>query len=200
MASMDIFQGDAFSMMEMTQAVDIVPFVPGFLGSFPNLFVPRPVRTTAVAVEERAGVLSVIQTSERGAPVEQRETEKRTLRYFETRRIAKQDVLQAHEIQNIRAFGQESELMQVQDEIARRLGGPTGLRAQVELTHEHMRLGAVQGIVLDADASTIHNWYTEFGVAQPAEIDFALGTEATDVRAKCSDVKRKTLRALSSIR
>lgn len=183
-------------MVSMTEAVDQVPYLPSYLGSIPNLFVPRPVRTETVMVEERSGVLSVIQTSERGAPLEQRSTEKRKVRDFRTVRIAKGDTLWASEIQNIRAFGQESELMQVQDEVMRRLGGPTGLRADVELTHEAHRLGAVQGIVTDADGSVLFNWFDEFGIAQPAEVNFALTTATTDVRGKCTAVKRAVLRGM----
>jgi hypothetical protein len=59
--------------------------------------------------------------------------------------------------------------------VMRRMSGPVGLQAEVELTWENMRLGAVQGIVLDADGSTtILNWFTEFGISQPAEIAFDL--------------------------
>jgi len=200
MASMDIFKGDAFSCLSLTGAVEKIPYQPSYLGTLPGLFAPKPVRTTTVAIEERAGVLSVIQTSERGQSLEQRTSEKRNIRDFRTVRIAKGDRLEASEVQNIRAFGSESELMQVQQEIARRLGGPTGLRAEVELTHENMRLGAVQGIVYDADGTTVlRNWFTEFGVEQDEEIDFALGTDGTDVRRKCTQVVRQTLRALGGV-
>ncbi len=200
MAGIDIFNSNAFSTFELTSAVESVPFAPNFLGSIPNLFVPRPVRTETVAVESRSGVLSVIQTSERGAPLTQRATEKREIRDFRTVRIAKGDRVTASEIQNIRAFGSMSELMQVQDEITRRMGGPTGLRAEVELTWEHHRLGAVQGIVYDADGvSVIRNWFTEWGIAQDAEIDFDLDNAnpaSGAVRKKCNQVVRQTLAGL----
>jgi len=37
-------------------------------------------------------------------------------------------------------------------------------------------LGAVQGILLDADGDTIFNYFTEFGVAQPTELVFNFST------------------------
>ena len=49
--------------------------------------------------------------------------------------------------------------------------------------------------MLDADDSPIRNWFTEFGISQPAEIDFALGAGATDVRLKCHEVTRAMARA-----
>ena len=56
------------------------------------------------------------------------------------------------------------------------------------------RLGAIQGIVLDADGSTLLvNWYSEWAISQAAEIDFALDTGSTDVRGKCAQVKRQMM-------
>lgn len=197
MATMDIFNDNAFSLVELTGVLEQFPHQPALLGQL-GLFTPRPIRGETVGIESRAGVLSLIQTSARGTPVGERETEKRDLRDFRTRRIGKGDTLTAAEIQGIRAFGSESELMQVQAEVARRLAGPSGLIRDIELTWEHMRMGAVQGIVTDADNSVIYNWYTEFGVQQPAEIDFDLDNaspESGAVRKKCNQVVRQMMKA-----
>jgi hypothetical protein len=192
MAEMSIFLNDAFQAATLTTALNRRPHKPGFLGS-QNLFAPKPVRTITVGVEALNGSLSLIPTSERGAPLTQADSEKRDIRDFRTVRIAKGDVLHAHEIQGIRAFGATSELQQVQAEVAQRLAK---LQDDMDLTHEHMMLGAIQGIVLDADGATvIRNWYTEFGIAQPAEIDFELDTATTDVRGKCTAVVRAMQRA-----
>jgi hypothetical protein len=109
--------------------------------------------------------------------------------------VAKGDTLNASEIQNIRAFGNVTELEQVQEEVMRRL---MGVRNDCELTHEHMRLGAIQGIVLDADGGTIRNWFTEWGISQPSEIDFDLDNAAPAsgaVKKKCNAVIRAMMKA-----
>jgi hypothetical protein len=143
-------------------------------------------------------VLNLIQTSQRGAPpgVADRQTEKRKMRYFEVPRITEGDTIFAHELQNIRQFGSETELMQVQAEVARRTAGPTGLIPRVQYTWEFQRLGAIQGILLDADGSQLYNWFDEFQVSQPAEIVFDLvdNVEFT-LRGKCNDLVRKMWRA-----
>ncbi len=190
MATMDIFNADAFRVVELTAAIDKVPRQPNLITSM-NIFTPRPVRTEKVEVEERDGTLSLIQTSKRGAPLEERKTEKRNVRDFRTSRIAKGDTVQASEIADWRAFGTDSELVVVADEVMRRLAGETGLMREAELTHENMGLGAVQGIVLDADGSVIYNWYDAFGVTQPAEIDFDLDNASPAAGAllkKCDQV------------
>ena len=196
MSLLNIFRGDAFSTIEMTAAVERVPFLPAGLGSL-NIFEDQPIRTTALAVEERNGVLVVIPTSERGSPLTQRKTEKRKMRYFETPRLAHGDTIYASELQNIREFGQETVPMQVQAEVARRVAGPTGLTSNMEYTWERHRLGAVQGILLDADGSVLYNWYDEFGVAQATEIAFDLKGATTEgtLRKKCAQVVRQMARA-----
>jgi hypothetical protein len=196
MTTMDIFNQDAFTMVSLTGAISRTPYQPQRLGQM-NLFMPMPVRTVTVAVEAVDGKLSVIQTSQRGAPLAQRTTEKRTIRDFRTARIAKGDRIMADEIQGIRAFGSETEVMQVQAEVARRLDGPVGIRRDVELTWENMRLGAIQGVVLDADGSTIYDWFAEWGISAPAEIDFDLDNASPAsgaLRKKCTQVIRAVQR------
>jgi hypothetical protein len=171
-ASMDVFKGDAFSMMSLLAAIENVDFKPQFLGSL-GIFEDAPQRTRVVAVESRDNALSLIQTSAIGAPPAQLVKDKAKLRNFNTVRLAKESVIYADEVQGIRAFGSESELKQVQMEVARRYNQ---LVNDMELTWEYHRLGAVQGIVLDADASTLVNFYTEFGVSQPTEVAFAFGS------------------------
>lgn len=191
MATMDIFNTDAFSMQQLTQTVEKIPYKPQLLGSL-GIFDPEPIRTEIASIEKRGATLALVQTSERGAPLGERSTDKRDIRNFKTRRLAKKDTVRAAEIQNIRAFGSETEMMQVQAEVARRM---MHLRNDIELTEENQRLGAIQGIVLDADASTLDNWYTNWGITQSTEIDFELDDATTNVNAKCRTVKRNMMQA-----
>ena len=189
MATMDIFDANAFTTFSMTQALNREPYLPQFLGSL-NLFESEPVMTDKIAIEERTSKLSLIQTSPIGAPPIEITGERRKIRDFRTVRIATKVRVTASEIRNVRAFGSESELMTIQADLARRMANQ---RRAMELTHENMRLGAVQGIVVDADATVLNNWYTEFGVTQPTEIDFDLDAASPAsgvVRKKCAQVVR----------
>ena len=195
MASMDVFKGDAFSMLSLLAAIENADYNPQFLGSL-GLFEDAPQRLRTVMVESRANELALIQTSAIGAPPAEREktTDKRKVRNFNTGRIAKASTILADEVQGIRAYGSETELMQVQAEVARRTNQ---LYGDVELTWEHMRLGAVQGILTDADDSTIYNFFDEFGVTQPTEVSFDFDAlQAGEVRAKIeSAIVRPMIRA-----
>lgn len=202
MAAFDIFNNSAFSMVTLTDAVNRSPFNPGFLASL-NLFSVKKIATTAAAIELKAGSLGLIPTTPRGGPISEGSREKRDIYYRDTVRIAKGDTIKSDEVQNVRAFGTESELMGVMRLVNDRLNGPTGLIAQVKLTWEHMRLGAVQGIVLDADGTTeLVNWYTVLGESQPTEVDWDLDNASPTsgvVRKKCNDTARTAARTLGSM-
>ena len=176
---LDIFNSDPFSSIALTEAVQRNPYQPVGLGEL-DIFDENPIRTTALAIEERKGVLTLIPVSQRGQEGTQRTTEKRDMRYFQVPRLMHSDTVYASELQNIREFGTESVPMQLEAEVARRLSGPTGLLASLEYTKEYHRLAAVQGLLLDAGGAVIYNWFNEFGITQAAEVGFNLSAEAAN--------------------
>ena len=195
MANMDVFNQDAFSMVQLTDFVNKKPHIPTMLRDM-NLFETEPVKTTKIWVEFKDGKIALIPTSQRGAPLFQNEKQKRRAVPLDTLRIAKGDRVTADEVQNIRAEGEEAELKEVMMEINLRLEQMDG---DVDLTMENLMLGALQGIVVDADGSTvIYNFYTEFGVSQAAEIDFDLDNASPAsgaLQKKCNQVVRQMQKA-----
>jgi hypothetical protein len=200
MASLDVFHQDIFSEIALTTAVEKYPFKPTGIGDL-ELFEPDPIRTTALAVEQRQGKLILIPFSDRGEEGTQRQTEKRQARYFDVPRLMHSDTITAQEIQNIRAFGSESELMQIETEVARRVNGPTGLTSNIEYTWEFQRLAAIQGQCLDSDGSIKFDWFKEFGITKPDDIvfDLTLKTDGSankpnSIRPICNNIVRNMAR------
>lgn len=171
MASLDVFNQDPFTTIQLTTAVERVPYLPQGLEAL-GLFDPKPIRTKVAMVEQRQGQLVVLPFSDRGAPRTERTMEQRQARHFAVPHIGMADTIYAEEIATIREFGSETELMQVQRETGRRLVGPTGLRASVNYTLEYHRLAAFQGQLLDSDGSVRYNWFDEFEIATPSEVAF----------------------------
>ncbi|WP_375685874.1 major capsid protein, partial [Bartonella sp. TT110JLCBS] len=167
----------AFSSITMMKAIENYEFQPGLVSSL-NLFEEVETSTTVVGIERRDNTFSLIQTSERGAPLAEGDREGRNLRFFKTTRIAKSDTVKSEEIQNRREFGTEDQLETAMKYIARK---QKKLISEIELTWENMQLGAVQGVVLDADGSVIVDWYKEWEIAPPKPIDFKLNNETTNV-------------------
>lgn len=192
MASMDVFKNNAFTTTSLTSAIDKKDHQPNYLGSL-NIFEPLPSRTRDFFVDRRDGGLKLIPVSPVGSPPTTQERDVRDAVPMRTVRLAKDFMLYAEELNGIRAFGTETELMQVQAEYMRRMAR---VDDDMEMTFEFHRLGALQGILLDADGvSVIDNYYTKFGVVQPAPINFELTTDTTDVHGKCTQVIRTMARA-----
>lgn len=195
MASMDIFNSSAFSMTSLTGAVNKVGYKPQLLGSL-NIFEPMPVRTRTVFVDRREGKLTLIPSSPVGAPPKELVVDPRNAVPLKTTRLAEGFTLYAEEIQGIRAFGSETEFAQVQAEYLKRMAS---VRDNMDLTHEFHRLGALQGLLLDADGTTvIYNYFTEFGVTEAPAIDFDLdnANPATGaIRLKTAEVIRSMSRS-----
>lgn len=161
MLTMDAFRADAFSAVSLTDAVDKMKFTPQLLGSIPGLFIPKPVRTTAVWIEERSNAPALIQTAPRSSPAKVRGAEQRDARSFITKAIGEGHRIMADELLGIRAFGSETE----EKSLATEVGRYQYLIGQDhELTLENYRLSVItQAKMLDADGSTIYDWAAEFG-------------------------------------
>lgn len=187
MATMDVFNSNAFSTTALSGLVQKQDFRPSLLGSL-NLFEPVPVRSTNIFMDRINGKLTLIPTAPIGAPPAVLERDTRDAVSLKTTYLPKRFRLYAHEVDGLRAFGSETELQAVQVEYSRRT---QQLLDDMELTHEHHRLGALQGLLLDADGTTvIYDYATEFGETIPAAISFELDVSDTDVPAVCRQIKR----------
>lgn len=175
---LDVFKSDAFSLTKLIAAINKIPYVPTRLGRL-GLFAEEGVSTTSVAIEMQNGVLTLVPTAPRGAPGVAKTVERRNARNFSPVHLPQRVAVMADEVQNLRAFGTDSE-----EETAMRLltKKMAVARRDLDLTHEYQRMGALKGIVLDADGSVIYNYFTEFGLtAQTINVAMAAGTKMLQV-------------------
>lgn len=182
----DVFTNSAFSMVSLTDAVNKMPYVPGRAGRL-GIFEESGINTTTVVIEEKDGVLYLVENTPRGAPAKQNTKSKRKARSLIVPHLPVEDKVMADEIQGVRAFGTPDQLASVQQVVMERFGT---MIPSLDATVEYGRIGAIKGIIYDADGSSvIYNLFTEFGVTQTS-VDFVLGTGTTNVKAKCLAVKR----------
>ncbi len=192
MPMLNVFDQDAFDVQSLTARVNKLPYVPGQI-SDSGLFEEAGVSTLTVLVEERDGQLTLIEPTERGGAGETTDNDKRKLRSFPVPHYQRDDSVTADEVQGLRAFGSESELETVENFVDQKFAKHT--RA-LDATLEHQRVGAVKGLVTTKKGNTLVNLYSEFGVAEPAAINFALDQATTNVRQLCFDVINQTEEAL----
>ena len=181
------FATDAFNMVSLTKAINILPNNYGRMREL-NLFPGRGVRSRNILVEEKNGVLNLLPTLPPGSPGTQNKMGKRTVRSFTIPHIPLEDVVLPEEYDGIRAFGSESEMETLAGIMNDHL---QTIRNKFAITLEHLRMGALKGIILDADGSTLYNLYTEFGIS-PKTVYFDLSEDSppSDVAAKCREVIR----------
>lgn len=163
MATLDIFNNDAFSVSALIDTIVDIPRVPTILGDL-NLFNERGINGPTFMIERTGATLSLVPTSPRGAPGQPTKTTNRKLLPLATVHLQKNDAMLADEVYGVRAFGSETEVETVQNMLRQKLAS---MRADIDLTHEYQRLGAVKGTVVDADGSSvILDVYAAFGMTQ----------------------------------
>ena len=95
----------------------------------------------------------------------------------------------ADELQGIRAFGEESQVEVVQTKVNERLRELSQL--SLDPTLEYQRIGAVKGVILNGDGSTLYNLFDEFGVSQETEQNLELDQDGSS-----SGALRKAVNAI----
>ncbi|WP_025099035.1 major capsid protein [Burkholderia sp. A1] len=195
MADIALFQDDAFSLSSLTAAINDQPAVPGRVGTL-GLFDEDGITTTTVQIERDGDTLALVPAGQRGSPAPVVGGSKRSMIPFNTVHLPQRGYIASDEVQNLRAFGSESELEALQTVVNRRLAK---LRRQLDATHEFHRIGAIKGAVLDADGKTVLiDLLKYFGIKQTV-IGFELDKPETEIRLKCSEVQDAIEDALGAL-
>ncbi len=200
MITMDVFKQDAFSATSLSAAVDKLDYIPDTLSKIDGLFVPDPVRTTSIWIEERDTGAVILPFSPRGSAPHQTGGDLRKARSFETLRYGDASRITASELLGIRRFGSEVDLKDLQSEVARR---QLKIKNNMQFTKEFHKFNCVTGaVVKDANGTVVYDWSAEFNQAIPNEIDFDLDNANPAegaVRKKCTQVRRTIQKNLKSV-
>ena len=189
---LDVFKSDAFSLFQLTASINKLPYVPGRIGEL-GLFKEEGVSSLSVMIEEQQGVLYLIPTAARGTMPNMAGSQQRKARVFKIPHLPFNTAVMADEVQGVRAFGSEDSAETVTQKVNDKL---EKMRQSHEFTHEWHRVGALKGLILDADgSSTIYDLFDEFDLTQD-EINFDFSDDDLDVKAKCIELKRTVEDAL----
>lgn len=184
---LDVFNGDAFSSVEMTEAINMLPYQPQRLGSM-GLFEEKGVATTVVGIERKGNKLALVPTRDRGVVGVANPTVKRDIRNLTAVHLPIEDAILADDLIGVREFGSTDRTQAINTVVNDKM---EEMKNNIETTKEYHRVGAIQGQVKDADGSTtILNLFTEFGFTETV-VDFALDVSTTDVKAKAASVRRQ---------
>jgi virulence-associated protein VapD len=178
----DPFTPDAFSLNTLTAAINNLPFKPGRLGQL-GLFHEQGITTLNASIEERDGVLNLVDVKPRGADAQLFEGANRKIHSFRVPHLPARAGIMADEVQGVRAFGSESTAETLQTRIDERL---MSMRSSIEMTIEAHRLQAIQGKFYDANG-VLNDVYQVFGVT-PVAINIDLTTQTTKIKKDAQDI------------
>jgi hypothetical protein len=183
---LDVFNSDAFNVLTLTESLNKMPYVERRLGQL-GLFSTKNLDTRTVVIDETEGQIQILGTKPLNAPAQAAIKEKLAkARAFTVPHIPFTETIQASELAGKRMPG-ETDMQVAIRKVNDRL---QWMRDQVESTWEIHRLGALKGIVLDADGTTeILNMFDAFEVTQQTN-DFAFSSATTDVRKECVTTSR----------
>lgn len=184
MPMLDAFNTNVFSMISLTAAINKLPHKPKLLQTL-GIFNDKSITTTIAVVEEKDGKLSLLPRAARGTIANTMTKPTRYAVNFTVPHVPLFSTVMADDVQNMRAFGSETESQMLASYINERLAD---MRRSHEATQEFHRMGALQGVILDADGVTvIYNLFNEFGLVQE-QVDFDVND--TDFGPVCSAIIR----------
>ena len=193
MATLDIFNNDAFSVSSLTQTIVDLPRVPTLLGDS-GLFQEYGIPTLHMMIERQGSGLKLVPTAPRGGVGQPVSLKGRKLITVSAVHLPQTGSVLADEVQGIRAFGSETEVETVQALVARKIAV---MKGNLDLTLEYHRVGALQGLVLDADGSTILDLYDRFDMVQETVFfDIETATTTPGIKQKHKEVIRAIRNAL----
>lgn len=194
---LDVFS-DIFTMSSLTDAISHVDYLPGRVGQL-GLFESEGVPDRTIVIEEDPITLSLIPRTPWGGVPIPNTTDARIARPFVIPHVAMEDAIGPGEIQSVRAYAQgqtpSTSRMSVEEMRDRKL---RVMQLKLQATLEYHRIGAIKGVVYDADGTTvIHNMFTEFNVAQQS-MSMVFSSSTTDVLGKIRAAQRLSIGALGN--
>lgn len=194
MPILDIFNDDAFSVTSLTDAVRDMKVRSSRINDL-GLFAEKGITTLTVSIERMGDIIQLVAPTPRGAPGDTKERPKRSMTAVAVPHFQRDWTVMADEVQGVREFGSESDIQTVQGVVADKLADNL---ADLDLTEEYSRLGAVQGIVTYKDESTL-NLFDLFGIQQPAADVFDMSVSDGSLRQKCTSIIRKTRKVVGAL-
>jgi hypothetical protein len=183
---------DLFTPSTLTKAINTLPKAPSVLGD-KKIFKVIPVKTTTVTIEAINGKLVLVSNTDRSADPTHKGNSKRKRITLEIPHLPKTATILPDEL-NVQEFGSDAPEGTAQATVIN--NKLQGMKNDIMTTVEFHRVGAISGIILDADGSSvIYNLFDEFGVQQKnINIQFSVAT--TDIRKQVLDGKRHAQKKL----
>lgn len=194
MATLDIFNNDAFRVSALIDTITDIPRVPTQIRD-EGLFTEYGIMTPTVMIERQGKELNLVPTAPRGAPGQPVARTGRKMIPMAAVHLPQDGAVMADKVYGVREFGSETAVMQVQSLVRAELAT---MRENTDYTIEHMMINAIKGVVVDADGSTpIWDMYSIFGFTQETLYwNIATNNTTVDLKQFCVNLKRSIRNSL----
>ncbi len=178
---------NTFSLMELVEAINLLPNNFGLIRNS-GLFVEKGVRSEKIAIEMRSGRLTLLETMPRGAPPQHHTLDRSNMRPFMIPHIPVNSYIAPEDYANLRSFGTVSDKQTLAELYNEHL---QGVRDDFAITEEFHLMGALKGVVYNANEDVILDLYDAFKVTRKEFYFDMLNSESdTDVPKICRDIHR----------
>ena len=159
---MPLSNNSQYGIEPMTEAINKLPTTPTIIREL-GIFKPDFLTTTGVKVQLRNNTLVLVDAVPRGTPGKPVKSERGDTQMFEMLHLPKSDVVRADDVQNVKAFGSNTKAETVAEKVNDKLAM---MKADIEYTREHLMLGAIKGLILDADGTPLIDIYDRFNLTR----------------------------------
>lgn len=174
-----------FTAIQLSDSVNRIPNNYGLLQAL-NLFPSQGSISTIIEIAIEDGAIRVLPAKERGASATSGDRGGRKNVFIECPHFPSEDLITPRDLQNMVTIANSSRTPRtLADEMAKRL---FTIRGKHSITREWVRMGALKGLVTDGNGDTLVDLYAAFGITK-VTVDFVLGTGATDIIDKCTQVR-----------
>lgn len=181
---MPLSNENVFGIRPLTEAINKLPSNPTIIRQL-GLFKPTPLTTTYVSIESKENELTLVEAVPRGTAGQAVQSKRGNPLTFDVLHLPKDDVVRADDVQNVRVFGSGNKIETVASRVNDKL---EQMKLDIELTREHLMLGALMGKLLNADGTQMIDLYDRFGIERK-EYTLALSNEKTVLGKEIDEIK-----------
>jgi hypothetical protein len=171
-----------WTVNELSVALNMLPLTPGIIASLGLFTTPKVLSTTTAWIEMRSNTLALVPSRPRGGPADVNIMGRRSAVPFRIPHFPLDATVLADEVQDLRAFGGTAGTLEsfptaVQEQL-------TDMGVKLDVTLEHLRLGAIKGVVITRvhrDTGNIEesiDLFDAFGMVAPAPVNFVFDQTA----------------------
>lgn len=174
-----------YTSLDLTQEVNRMPNTYGLLNAL-DVAPIEPKGSRFVRIELIDGELYVLAAQERGAPGDVGGADSEGAVIMEIPHFPHIENISVDDVDGVlQVFNGQVDPRSLDRETFRKL---QIIRQKHSITLEYIRLGMIKGLIKDGRGRTLYDLFDTFDITKKT-VDFALGTEGTDIRAKAEEVQ-----------